>query len=80
MQFTIKQARKYAGFTQAKLANAIGVCRHRYMKIEKSQEDATVSELNKISKVTGIPVSNFILLTSSTNVDSESDEAQEGGG
>lgn len=74
MQFTIKQARKYAGYTQAAIANAIGVCRHRYMKIEKNQEDATVAELNNISKVTGIPVSNFILLTSSTKVDSDNGE------
>lgn len=76
MQFTIKQARKYAGYTQAAIANAIGVCRHRYMKIEKNQEDATVAELNNISRVTGIPVSNFILLPRSTKVDNSDSENQ----
>lgn len=68
MQFTIKQARTYAGLTQEQAANAIGVCRHRYMKIEKDQESATVAELNKFSKATGIPLRDFILVSDSTNV------------
>lgn len=70
MQFTIKQARTYAGLTQEQAANAIGVCRHRYMKIEKDQESATVAELNKFSKATGIPLRDFILVSDSTNVES----------
>lgn len=69
MRFTIKQARTHAGLTQEQAAAAIGVCRHRYMKIEKNQENATVSELNKLSHVTGIPLRDFILVTNSTNVD-----------
>lgn len=74
MLFTIKQARTYAGLTQEQTATAIGVCRHRYMKIEKNPESATVSELNKISKTTGIPLSDFILVSDSTNVDFETKE------
>ena len=70
MRFTIKQARTHAGLTQEQTATAIGVCRHRYMKIEKNPENATVSELNKLSKVTGIQLSDFILASDSTNVDS----------
>lgn len=74
MRFTIKQARTYAGLTQEQAANAIGVCRHRYMKIEKDQESATVAELNKLSKATGIPLRDFILVTNSTNVESVVEE------
>lgn len=74
MRFTIKQARTYAGLTQEQAANAIGVCRHRYMKIEKDQEIATVAELNKLSKATGIPLRDFILVTNSTNVESVVEE------
>lgn len=43
MQFTIKQARQYAGITQAQMAESLGVCRHRYMKIEKDASTATVA-------------------------------------
>lgn len=70
MQFTIKQARQYAGLTQAQVAESIGVCRHRYMKIEKDPNEATVAELNKLAKTTGIPMRDLILLSDSTNVDS----------
>lgn len=70
MQFTIKQARKYANLTQEQTANALGVCRHRYMKIEKDQNEATVAELNALARVTGIPLGSFILVQDSTKVES----------
>lgn len=69
MQFTVKQARKYAGLTQAEAAEKIGICRHRYMKIEKNPDDATVAELNRLSHITGIPLRDFILERISTKVD-----------
>lgn len=74
MQFTIKQARNYAGLTQEQTAKAMGICRHRYMKIEKDQNDATVAELNNLSRITGIPIRDFILVTDSTNVDIADEE------
>lgn len=69
MQFTIKQARRYAGLTQDAAAKAIGVCRHRYMKIEKNPDEATVAELNLLARVAGIPLRDFILGQESTKVD-----------
>ena len=69
MQFTIKQARTYAGLTQEQTAKAMGICRHRYMKIEKDQNEATVAELNNLSRITGIPIRDFTLAANSTNVD-----------
>lgn len=71
MQFTIKQARQYAGLTQAQVAESIGVCRHRYMKIERDPNEATVGELNRLSKITNIPLRDFILLPNPTNVEFE---------
>lgn len=68
MQFTVKQARKYAGLTQEQAAKFIGVCRHRYMKIEKDPNEATVAELNCLSRITGIPLRDFILEQNSTKV------------
>lgn len=70
MQFTLKQARKYANLTQEQAATALGVCRHRYMKIEKNQNEATVAELNALSRITGIPLGAFILVQDSTKVES----------
>lgn len=78
MQFTIKQARSYAGLTQEQAAKALGVCRHRYMKIEKNQGSATVAELNGISRITGIPIRDFILAPNSTNVDNSVTEREVG--
>lgn len=70
MQFTIKQARQYAGLTQAQMAESLGVCRHRYMKIEKDINSATVAELRKVAAVTGVPMRDLVLLSDSTTVDS----------
>ena len=69
MQFTIEQARKYAGLTQEQMGKSIGVHRQTYMKIEKNPSTATVGQLNKISNITGIPIGNFILREESTNVE-----------
>jgi len=69
MQFTIEQARKYAGFTQEQMGKAIGVHRSTYMKIEKDPTTATVHQINLISDVTGIPIGNFILGFNSTKVE-----------
>lgn len=71
MQFTIKQARNYAGLTQEQTAKAMGICRHRFMKIERDQNEATVAELNSLSRITGIPIRDFNLVENSTNVDNE---------
>lgn len=69
MQFTIKQARKYAGLTQEQLGKTIGVHRQTYMRIEKDPTTATIGQINKISDVTGIPVGDFILAQHSTKVE-----------
>lgn len=61
MQFTIKQARKYAGLTQEQMGKSIGIHRQTYMKIEKDPTTATIGQINRISDITGIPVADFIL-------------------
>lgn len=68
MQFTIEQARKYAGFTQEEMGKAIGVHRSTYKKIENDPTIATVHQINLISDATGIPVGNLILGLNSTKV------------
>lgn len=59
--FTIEQARKYAGMTQKEMAKSIGVSTSTYIRIEQNASNARVGVINRISKCTGIPVSDFIL-------------------
>lgn len=61
MKFTLRQARTYAGLTQEQAAAATGICRHRYMKIEKDQSSATIAELVRFSEATGIPFEDLML-------------------
>ncbi|MCR1907087.1 helix-turn-helix transcriptional regulator [Intestinimonas butyriciproducens] len=72
MQFTIKQARHFAGFTQAELAKRLGIARGTYIKIEKEPPRATIGQISKISALTGIPVGDIFLGCSSTFVDKSS--------
>lgn len=59
--FTIEQARKYSGMTQKEMAKSIGVSTSTYVRIEQNASNARVGVINRISKCTGIPVSDFIL-------------------
>ena len=59
--FTIEQARKYAGMTQKEMAKSIGMSTSTYIRIEQNVSNARVGVINRISKCTGIPVSDFIL-------------------
>lgn len=70
MQFTLKQARVHAGFTQAEVANYLGIDRGTYLRMEKDPQRASIRQINKISALTGIPVSDIFLGCNSTKVDS----------
>ena len=69
MVFTIKQARKYAGLTQGKVAESLGVSRGTYVKLEKNVSDITIEQLGKISEITGVPIGSFSLPVNFTNVE-----------
>lgn len=69
MQFTVKQARGYAGLSQAEMAKNLGIDRGTYIKLEKDPSLATVKQLNAIATITGIPISQFFLDINSTKVD-----------
>lgn len=61
MKFTIKQARHMAGKTQAEMADAMGINRNTYIKIEKDVSRATIGQICRIAEVTEIPVADLIL-------------------
>lgn len=72
MQFTLKQARSYAGLTQAEMAKTLNIDRGTYIKLEKDPSEATVKQLNAIADITGIPLTEIFLGCNSTNVESAS--------
>ena len=69
MQFSLEQARKYAGMTQKEVADGLHIDRSTYIKIEKDINRATIGQITQFCKLTGIPVSNLILPINSTNVE-----------
>ena len=74
MQFTLRQARTHAGLTQAEVANSLGIDRGTYLRMEKDPQRATIRQINIISALTGIPVSDIFLGCNSTKVDSGDQE------
>lgn len=69
MQFTLRQARAHAGLTQADVADSLGIDRGTYLRMEKDPQRATIRQINQISQITGIPVSDIFLGCNSTKVD-----------
>ena len=61
MQFTLKQARLHSD-----MAKLLGICRNKYLNIEKHPDTATIAEAKKISKITGIPLENLFFSQNST--------------
>lgn len=59
MTFTIKQARKYIGFTQDQMAKEFGVCRDTYRAIENNPELCTIAQAKQLSQVTGISLDDL---------------------
>lgn len=70
LQFTLRQARTHAGLTQADMADSLGIDRGTYIRMEKDPQRATIRQINEISDLTGIPVSDIFLGCSSTKVES----------
>lgn len=65
-KLTIKAARVSAGYTQATMAEAIGLTREYINTLENGRAPFTKTILLAWSKVTGFDVDDFILPTEST--------------
>lgn len=75
MQFTIKQARQFAGLTQKSVAKFLNIDRGTYIKIEKDPQRATIRQVCKISELTGIQIKDIFLGDNSTKVERDSHES-----
>lgn len=60
MKFTIEQARKYAGFTQKKFCEKLGITLDVYRRIAANSASTEVPIAKKISLITGIPLDDII--------------------
>ena len=63
---TLPVARKIAGLTQKKLASVLEVSESTVVNWEKGRAEPTVSQAQKISEVTGIPLDCIIFLPATT--------------
>jgi transcriptional regulator with XRE-family HTH domain len=68
-KFSLCQARKYAGFTQAEMAAKIGTTRETWINWETGKTEISVSALRKLSETTGIAENDIFLPVMSTKVD-----------
>ena len=55
MQFTPKQARRLADFTQREIAEILGIYRQTYMKMEANPEEFTVKQAYAFADAVGLP-------------------------
>ncbi|MBR2929399.1 MAG: helix-turn-helix domain-containing protein [Oscillospiraceae bacterium] len=66
MEYSVKQVRKLADLTQVQMANALGVSRDTYRRIEENPETATIAQGKRIAEVTGFPFDVIFFRSDST--------------
>ena len=66
MNFSVEQARKYAGLTQAKTAEKMGISRDSYRRIEKNPEKTTIEQAYSFAGVVGLSVDQIFFTRTST--------------
>lgn len=62
MQFTLRQARRYRDKTIAEMANALGVNKSTYIKLEQNPCNIKLSTAVDISSYLEIPLDDIIFL------------------
>ncbi|WP_125116465.1 helix-turn-helix transcriptional regulator [Agathobaculum sp. Marseille-P7918] len=66
MPYTVKQARVLRDFTQAEMAEKMGISRGTYRKIEDNPESATVKQAKQIADITQISINDIFFSNIST--------------
>ena len=66
MCYTVKQARLLAGKTQEEMADAIGVHRSTYIKLEANPDTMTIRQAKRFSQATGIPMDHIFFTPDAT--------------
>lgn len=66
MGFSVKQARQYAGYTQADIAHKMGISRDTYRRLEANPEKTTIELAKKFSSIVGIDIDQIFFANVST--------------
>lgn len=66
MGFSVKQARQYAGYTQADIAHKMGISRDVYRRLEANPEKTTIELAKKFSAIVGIDIDQIFFANDST--------------
>ena len=66
MAYTVKQARRLAGYTQQEMADELHIHRTTYIKLEENPESFTVGQAKVISRKTKIPIDDIFFTNNST--------------
>lgn len=60
MEFTLEQARKYAGLSQVEMAEKLEMSERWYIQFEKGRQIFRIDLAYKFASITGVPFSNII--------------------
>lgn len=66
MAYTVKQARRLAGYTQEEMAEELHIHRSTYIRLEGNPESFTVGQAKAISRKTNIPIDDIFFDSTST--------------
>lgn len=66
MKFTLEQARKYSGLSQAQIADKIGIPMPSYYNYEHGKSVMRVDVADRFADVVGIPFEQIIFYSKST--------------
>ena len=67
MKFDLKQARKYSGFSQAKMADMLGIGLNTYRDYENGNTYMRVDTAQKFASLVNIPMKNIIFYHETTD-------------
>lgn len=67
MKFDLKQARKYSGFSQAKMADMLGIGLNTYRDYENGNTYMRVDTAQKFARLVNIPINNIIFYHETTD-------------
>lgn len=66
MEMTVRKARILADKTQQFMADALGISKSTYIRIERNPETATIAQAKIISRIVAMPIDDIFYSHNST--------------
>lgn len=67
MQYSLRELRVRNNYTQAKMADLLGISRQRYNEIEKNPSKTSMSRMQQIAKILKVEIGDIFLTDYLTN-------------